>query len=95
MKMLCFTRSFLLKLALCLGMAALLGASAHAQNLKVEAKLVWGTDDSKSPNPKHHPLDPDFGPTTWQIALSLEKLFQENPTNCGQSRSARQNLKSS
>lgn len=50
------------KLALCLGMAGLLmlTPAARAQNLKVEAKLVWGTDDSQSPNPKHHPLDPSL-----------------------------------
>jgi len=29
-----------------------------AANLKLEAKLIWGTDDDKSPNPEHKEVDP-------------------------------------
>jgi hypothetical protein len=29
-----------------------------AANLKLEAKLIWGTDDAKSPNPDHKEVDP-------------------------------------
>lgn len=29
-----------------------------AANLKLEAKLIWGTDDAKSPNPEHKEVDP-------------------------------------
>jgi len=29
-----------------------------AANLKLEAKLIWGTDDEKSPNPDHKEVDP-------------------------------------
>ena len=28
-----------------------------AANLKLEAKLIWGTDDEKSPNPEHKEVD--------------------------------------
>ncbi|MBK7997509.1 MAG: hypothetical protein IPK15_01935 [Verrucomicrobia bacterium] len=28
-----------------------------AANLKLEAKLIWGTDDAKSPNPEHKEVD--------------------------------------
>lgn len=28
-----------------------------AANLKLEAKLIWGTDDAKSPNPDHKEVD--------------------------------------
>jgi len=28
-----------------------------AANLKLEAKLIWGTDDDKSPNPAHKEVD--------------------------------------
>lgn len=31
---------------------------ALAANLKLEAKLIWGTDDAKSPNPDHKEVDP-------------------------------------
>jgi len=66
-----------MKLALCLGMAALLGAPAYAQNLKVEAKLVWGTDDSKSPNPKHHPLDPTLARRLGKSPYRWKNYFEE------------------
>ena len=29
-----------------------------AANLKLEAKLIWGADDEKSPNPDHKEVDP-------------------------------------
>lgn len=38
----------------------LLAASApqtFAANLKLEAKLIWGSDDEKSPNPDHKQVD--------------------------------------
>lgn len=42
--------------------ALLLLASSTVQtfaaNLKLEAKLIWGTDDAKSPNPEHKEVDP-------------------------------------
>ena len=28
-----------------------------AANLKLEAKLIWGSDDAKSPNPEHKEVD--------------------------------------
>ena len=37
-----------------------------AANLKLEAKLIWGTDDAKSPNPEHKEVD----------AATKEKLSQ-------------------
>jgi hypothetical protein len=38
--------------------------SASAKELKLEAKLIWGTNDEKSPNPSHKPID----------AVTAEKL---------------------
>jgi len=37
----------------------LAGGATHtfAANLKLEAKLIWGTNDDKSPNPEHKELD--------------------------------------
>ena len=35
---------------------ALLGAAVAADR-KMEARLIWGTNDDKSPDPKHKPLD--------------------------------------
>jgi len=31
---------------------------SFAANLKLEAKLIWGTNDDKSPNPEHREVDP-------------------------------------
>jgi hypothetical protein len=45
---------------LCLVSLLLAGgiAPAYAANLKLEAKLIWGTDDEKSPNPDHKAVEP-------------------------------------
>jgi hypothetical protein len=40
-----------------------------AAELKLEAKLIWATDDEKSPDPKHKPVDD-------AVAKQLQKLFK-------------------
>jgi hypothetical protein len=42
-----------------LALLLLVGTTADtlAANLKLEAKLIWGTDDEKSPNPEHTQVD--------------------------------------
>ena len=42
--------------ALCL-MAGL--SRSSAADLKLEAQLIWGTNDAKSPDPNHKPVDPN------------------------------------
>jgi hypothetical protein len=32
-------------------------SSVSAAELHLEAKLIWGTDDEKSPDPNHKPVD--------------------------------------
>ena len=32
---------------------------SSAADLKLEAQLIWGTNDPKSPDPNHKPVDPD------------------------------------
>lgn len=54
--------------------AALLGmiacaSSVRADDTKIEATLVWGTNDEKSPNKDHKELSPD-------LAERLAKIFQ-------------------
>ena len=41
--------------------------AAHAGEMKLEAQLIWGTNEDKSPDPKHKPIDP-------QVAKKLERL---------------------
>jgi hypothetical protein len=40
-----------------------------AKELKLEAKLIWGTNDDKSPDPSHKPIDP-------ATAEKLKKVFK-------------------
>jgi hypothetical protein len=44
-------------------------ADTFAANLKLEAKLIWGTDDEKSPDPNHKPVDP-------KLKEKLQKIFK-------------------
>jgi hypothetical protein len=44
------------------------GPSLFAEELKIEAKLIWATNDEKSPDPKHKPVDA-------KTAESLRKVF--------------------
>jgi len=44
-------------------------ARVQAEDLKVEARLIWGTNDAKSGNKKHKPID---GPT----AEKLREVFK-------------------
>jgi hypothetical protein len=41
---------------------------ACAEELKIEATLIWATNDEKSPNPKHKPVDP-------KLAEEFRKIF--------------------
>jgi hypothetical protein len=42
---------------------------ANAAELKLEAKLIWATNDEASPNPEHKPVDP-------ATAEKLRKVFK-------------------
>jgi hypothetical protein len=44
-------------------------ARAGSARLKFEVLLVWGTNDSESPDPKHKPVEPD-------VKKELNKLFK-------------------
>jgi len=53
-------RPFARRAARCfLALLLLVGSNfnSFAANLKLEAKLIWGTDDEKSPNPDHKEVD--------------------------------------
>ncbi len=52
------------------------GASAAA--MKVEAQLLWGTDDAKSPNPKHRPVEPALSEKLKSIPLRWRNYFEVN-----------------
>ena len=52
-----------------LALLALLALPAAGANLKLEAKLIWGTDEPKSPNPSHKPVE-------LEVAAMLRKMFK-------------------
>lgn len=41
--------------------------AAAAEKMKLQAQLIWGTNDDKSPDPTHKPIDP-------KVAKKLENL---------------------
>ena len=67
-----------------LGMAVavllLLGAIpiAHAGELKLEAQLIWGTNDKKSPNPKHKPVERDVEKRLKNLPFKWSNYFEVN-----------------
>lgn len=52
-----------------LALLALLTLPVAGANLKLEAKLIWGTDEPKSPNPAHKPVEQE-------VADKLRKVFK-------------------
>jgi hypothetical protein len=61
-----------------LGFTANLQA-AEVRELKLEIQLVWGTDDAKSPNPKHRPVEREIrekiknGPLKWKNYFEVNR----------------------
>lgn len=52
------------------GLALLvLPTAAQAEEIKVEARLIWGTNEDKSQKPKHKPVDEE-------TAKKLRKIFK-------------------
>jgi hypothetical protein len=65
-----------------LGFAALvfattLGAVLAAER-KMEARLIWGTNEDKSPNPNHKPLDGELAKKLREMPLKWKNFFEVN-----------------
>jgi hypothetical protein len=70
--MIVFKRRAGMQWAWCVGflMTGLLASPAlQAENIKVEAKLIWGTNDEKSPHPMHKPVEE-------ALAEKLRRVFK-------------------
>jgi hypothetical protein len=50
---------------------------ARAGDLKVEAQLLWATDDAKSPNPEHKLVEPDLKQKLKRLPLKWANYFEE------------------
>jgi hypothetical protein len=45
---------------------------------KMEARLIWGTNDDKSPNPNHKPLDGELARKLREMPLKWKNFFEVN-----------------
>src|SRR5262249_37698789 len=57
----------------CLG-----GPEPQRGALKIEAHLIWGTDDDKSPNPNHKSVDEEIMKKLKQLPLKWAHYFEVN-----------------
>jgi hypothetical protein len=49
-----------------------------AADMKVEAQLIWASNEAKSPNPKHKPVDADVAKKLASLPLKWSHFFEEN-----------------
>ena len=64
---------------LCLGLLLVVGGpSAQAVERKLEARLIWGTDHDKSPDPNHKPLEGVLAKKLKAMPLKYKNYFEVN-----------------
>ncbi len=59
----------------------ILGSSslrAHAEDMKLEVQLLWGTNDDQSPDKNHQPVDPDIKKRLKELPLKWSNYFLVN-----------------
>jgi hypothetical protein len=64
--------------ALALSLLVCAGVVARAGDLKLEAQLVWGTNDEKSPDPKLKPVGADVRKKLADLPLKWSHYFEVN-----------------
>jgi hypothetical protein len=52
------------------------GAAAAEPNIKLEVQLIWGTNDSQSPDPKHKAVDADVLKKLSALPLKWSNYFE-------------------
>src|SRR4029453_12826330 len=70
--------SFLLVLWLTMTLCPVGMAGGGEADLKLEAQLIWGTNDSTSPNPKHKPVDAEVKKKLQELPLKWTNYFEVN-----------------
>ena len=53
-------------------------ARANADDMKIEAQLIWATNDKDDPNPKHKPVAPEIKEKLNQLPLKWANYFEVN-----------------
>lgn len=59
-------------------LSVLMAGVAQAGDLKLEAQLVWGTNDKKAPNPKVKPVEEDVRKKLAELPLRWTNYFEIN-----------------
>jgi hypothetical protein len=72
----CFSRLLPLGLGCLLALAA--WPSAVAAEIKLEAQLIWGTNDKQSPNPDHKPVDAEVEKRLKKLPFKWQHYFEVN-----------------
>ena len=68
----------LIYLALGCFIVTALGLPALAGELKLEAQLIWGTNDEKSPDPTHKAVDPKVAKKLKKLPFKWQHYFEVN-----------------
>src|SRR5690242_7613068 len=65
-------------LFLAAALAMLLPATARAgsDEMKLDAKLIWGTNEEKSPDPKHKPVAPELAEKLKNSPFKWKNYFE-------------------
>src|SRR5436190_16296153 len=58
--------------------AAATAGSGFAADRKVEARLIWGTNEDKSPDPSHKLLDGELAKSLREMPLKWKNFFEVN-----------------
>jgi len=71
-----FSQARFLRLAAVL--LLLIAGPALAGDLKLEAQLIWGTNESKSPNPRHKPVEEPVAQKLKELPFKWTHYFEVN-----------------
>src|SRR5947207_1601360 len=52
------------------------GIQAQAKDMKFEVQLLWGTELTQSPDPKHKPVDPEVKKKLKELPLKWTHYYQ-------------------
>ena len=78
MKLYRFSVGHLTFLAFGFWLLATFGVRVHAGEIKLEAQLIWGTNDEKSPNPNHKSVDPKVAKKLKKLPFKWQYYFEVN-----------------
>jgi hypothetical protein len=78
MKLYRFSVARLTCLATGLLLVTALEVRLQAGEIKLEAQLIWGTNDEKSPDPKHKSVDPKVAKKLKKLPFKWQHYFEVN-----------------